>query len=156
MKVKIVVGFICLFYLANFSIAQEGTLSLDATFDKAEYGVGQPVKLTVTIINSSPEKVSVRWETAMVKVLSEGEVLFASKGSIGSRGKIMPLKPGTSWSNELEFSSKSNNMPAAGDYQVIIKYKNNKETSDPTKKKGRVEKLWTGEVKTTAAIKITD
>lgn len=152
MKEKLLIGFICLFALTNDSIAQQNALTLNAVFDKTEYRVGQPIKLKVTITNNSSEMIRVRWATGAVTVLSDGESLFKRNGISGARGKLKELKPGESWPNELEYSSESFSMPTSGAYQVTINYKNDFEKSGGRKKLD----LWTGEVKTTATLNITN
>jgi hypothetical protein len=161
MKMKLVVGFMCLFALANFTIAQEGTLSLSAAFDKPEYRVGEPIELTVTLTNNSSNKVDVRWTPRAVAVVSGGDILFNPKGP-SPRIQIVDIGPGASWSREVAFLSESNTMPAVGDYQVTITYTNTIEKSKGKSERGRLQQgksqkeLWTGEVKTTAALKITN
>ena len=152
MKEKLLIGLISLLALADFAIAQQADLSVNAAFDKSEYHVGQPIKLTATITNNSSKKIRIRWATGSVTVESDGESLFKRNGISGARGKLKELNPGESWSNELEYSSESFSMPAGGTYQITIKYKNDFEKSGGRKKLD----LWTGEVKTTAILNITN
>lgn len=160
MKLKILVGSICIFALANLAFAQQGSLSLSAAFDKSEYQIGQPVKLTVKITNNGSAPVFVRWATADVTVESGGERIFKQKGMPGLQGKTKELEPGDSWANELNYSSESFSMPPSGSYQVTIAYKNDQEKQGGgggTGKHGRIkQELWTGEIKTTATLKITN
>jgi len=156
MKVKLLVGIICLFALSTLAIAQDATLSLNAVFDKSEYRVGQPVKLTATITNNSSAGVIILWSVSKVTMESGGESLFKPKGMSGARGEGRALKPRDSWTHELEYSSESFNMPTPGNYQVTIAYKNDQEKTAEgnARMKGKQRELWTGEVKTTATLKI--
>ena len=158
MKDKLLMGFICFFSLVNFSLAQKEGLSLNAAFDQNEYQVGQPVKLTVIINNTSSEETLIRFSSPDVTVESGGEIIFKRKGTPGKKGEVKKLKPGESWSNQLEYTKEFFNMPSAGAYEVTITYKN-------TQKKGSGKSygkqhsavkydLWTGKVKTTATLKI--
>jgi hypothetical protein len=155
----LLVGFIYFFFITNLSIAQDTTLSLNAVFDQPEYRVGQPVKLTVIITNNSSNTVYVRWSSATLLVESGGASLFKRKGMPGAWDEKKKLKPGDFWSKESEYLSEFYNMPAAGDYQVTIAYKNDKEVDIPDvggRRKIRFHELWRGEVKASAALKIID
>jgi len=158
MKKKLLMGFICFFSFVNLALAQQADLSLNATFDKNEYQVGQPVKHTVTINNNSSEEVLVRWSSSDVTVKSGGEIIFKRKGSPGRKGDVKKLKPGESWANQLEYASEYFDMPSTGTYEVTIIYKNNQKKGSDTaygKKLGAVKyDLWTGVVKTMATLKI--
>ena len=160
MKEKLLIGFMCFFGFVNFGFAQQADLSLNATFDQNEYQVGQPVKLTVTINNTSPEEFLVRWSSPDVTVESGGEIIFKRKGTPGKKGEVKNLKPGESWENRLEYTSEYFDMPSAGTYPVTISYKNKqkKGSSSAYGKKHSAVKydLWTGEVKTTATLKINN
>ena len=160
MKAKFFVGLISIFFLFSVSIAEDKILSLNAVFDKPEYRVGQPVKLTVNVTNKSSEGVYVRLASTSVKVEAGGDSLFKQKGMPGSRGESKELKPGDTWPYELEYSSESFIMPPPGSYQVTVTYMNDKEEggrgSGPGKKGTIKHDLWTGEIKTTAALKIID
>jgi hypothetical protein len=93
-------------------------------------------------------------------VESGGERIFKQKGMPGSQGKTKELDPGDFWANELNYSSEFFNMPPSGSYQVTIAYKNAQEKQGGgggTGKHGRIkQELWTGEIKTTAPLKITN
>ena len=160
MKEKLLIVFICYFGFVNLALAQQADLSLNATFDQNEYQVGQPVKLTVTINNTSSEEVLVRWSSPDVTVESGGRYIFTRKGTPGKKGEVKKLKPGESWANRLEYTADFFNMPSAGTYPVTISYKNTqKKGSDSAygKKHSAVKyDLWTGEVKTIATLKINN
>ena len=87
MKEKLLIVFICYCGFINLALAQQVDLSLNATFDKNEYQVGQPVKLTVTINNISSEELLVRWYSPDVTVESGGEIIFKRKGTPGKKGR---------------------------------------------------------------------
>ena len=156
MKEKLLIVFICYCGLINLALAQQVDLSLNATFDKNEYQVGQPVKLTVTINNISSEELLVRWYSPDVTVESGGEIIFKRKGTPGKRDEVKNLKPGESWENQLEYTSEYFDMPSAGTYEVTITYKNKKkkgtEKAYAKKKSSFRYDLWTGKVKTTATL----
>jgi len=158
MKEKLLVGFMCFFSFVTLSLAQQDSLSLNATFDQNEYQVGQPVKLTVTINNTSSEEVLVRLSSPDISVESGGEIIFKRKGTPGKKGEVKKLKPGESWANQLEYTPEFFNMPSAGTYEVTITYKNTqkKGSGKAYGKKHSAAKydLWTGKVKTTTTLKI--
>ena len=158
MKEKLLIVFIFYFGFVNLVLAQQTDLSLNATFDKNEYQVGQPVKLTVTINNTSSEEFLVRWSSPDIIVESGGEIIFKRKGTPGKKGEVKNLKPGESWENRLEFTSEYFDMPSAGTYEVTITYKNNQKKG-AGKAYGKnysavKHDLWTGKVKTTTTLKI--
>jgi len=160
MRAKLLVGFISIFFLSNFSIAQDNKLSLNAVFDKPEYRAGQPVKLTVNVTNNSSERVYVRLAATSIKVEAGGDNLFKQKGMPGSRGESKELKSGDTWPYELEYSSESFIMPPPGSYQVTITYMNDKEEggrgSGPGKKGTIKHELWTGEIKSATVLKVVE
>jgi len=159
MKRIILIWFFFIFVSANLAIAQQPDLSFSAVFDKPEYRVEEPVKLTVAIKNNSSTGVFVRWTVTSVKVEADGKPVFKLKGTPGSRGETEKLKPGSFLSKEFEYSSERFEMPSPGSYQIEIAYKNEEELSwsggSGIAKGGKTKhELWMGELKASATLRI--
>ncbi|MEJ5357715.1 MAG: hypothetical protein WHT06_03495 [Desulfobacterales bacterium] len=152
--------FTVLFFF-SVSTAQDEPLGLSAFFDKPEYRVGEPIKLTLTFLNRSSETVYLRVAASQIRIASNGEILFKRKGFAGARADFNELQPGESRPWTLEFSPESFLMPPAGRHTVTITYTNTQrewgaDGGARTQRRTMAYKLWTGKIKTTAPLKIVD